>query len=106
MKNRYEFDKKTREDIYERDGFRCIYCNSARALGVAHIFISRAHGGLGVKENGALLCQRCHHDLDNGINGELAEAIKNYTQSYIKKHHQVSEEKIKFKKFKGYKYGG
>ena len=55
-----EFDKKTRELIYTRDNNRCIYCNDKFGLGIAHVFVSRAHGGKGCIENGVLLCTKCH----------------------------------------------
>ena len=58
-----EFNKKTRKLIYERDGNRCIYCNGKFGLGVAHIFISRAHGGKKKKKNGVLLCTSCHRNV-------------------------------------------
>ena len=53
-----------RAEVYARDK-RCIVCGK-QGIPNAHVFVSRAHGGLGVKENVATLCMKCHHDFDNG----------------------------------------
>ena len=78
-----EFDKKTRELIYERDIKRCIYCGGRFGLSIAHIFVNRSHGGKGCKENGVLLCTSCHGNLDNGNNTEKRIQINNYCMNYL-----------------------
>ena len=78
-----EFSQSVREYIYKRDEERCVYCGTIHFLGVAHIFVSRAKGGKGVKENGVLLCQRHHHDLDNGRDAEKAQRIEDYCKRYL-----------------------
>ncbi len=80
-----EFSPSVRKHIYERDEERCVYCGTIHFLGVAHIFVSRAKGGKGVKENGVLLCQRHHHDLDNGRDAEKAERIERFCKDYLTK---------------------
>jgi len=62
-----EISKAVRQLVWERDGGKCIYCNKAGFSNV-HVFVSRAHGGLGVKENVGTLCMLHHHWLDNGLN--------------------------------------
>ena len=61
-----EFPKKERLAIYNRDKNRCIFCGATSSLTIAHVFFSRAKGGLGVQENGVLACRDCHNKLDHG----------------------------------------
>lgn len=81
-----EFDKETRKIIKKRDKEVCIYCGRKGALQIAHIFLSRAFGGRGCKENGVLLCINCHQILDNPIGGrqKLAKKlIEDYCKRYL-----------------------
>lgn len=100
--SRYEFDKKTRERIYSRDRRQCINCGDTSMLGIAHVFISRAKGGLGVEENGVLLCQRCHHEMDNGRVKEIGDMIRRVAEEYLKKQYHIDLEKIRYNKWKNY----
>lgn len=100
----YEFNKKTRERIYERDQRKCVYCHSAGMLGVAHVFIPRSKGGLGIEENGVLLCQRCHHEMDNGKNEVISDMIKHVCELYLETQYEIDLKQIKHNKWKGYKY--
>ena len=97
-----EFDKTTREHIKNRDRNCCIYCKSTNSLQIAHVFISRAQGGKGAKENGVLLCLKCHMILDNYIGTkqkEQAEKIKKYCENYLLKKENVDINKLKYKKY-------
>ena len=78
-----EFDKNTRKLIYERDKKHCIYCGGRFGLAIAHIFVNRSHGGKGCKENGVLLCTKCHNDLDNGNNAKKRQDINQYCMNYL-----------------------
>jgi 5-methylcytosine-specific restriction endonuclease McrA len=100
--SRFEFDKKTREKIYSRDQYRCINCHDTGMLGVAHVFVPRSKGGLGVEENGVLMCQRCHHEMDNGRVKEISEMIKKVAEEYLKKQYHIDLEKIIYNKWKNY----
>lgn len=62
-----EYDKDTRKYIKKRDKEQCYICGAKGGLQIAHIFISRAKGGKGCKENGVLLCVNCHKIVDNPI---------------------------------------
>ena len=83
-----EFNKKTREYIKEREKNRCIVCGTNYNLTIAHIFVSRAHGGKGCKENGILLCKNCHYFiLDNPIGkieNEKAKIYLEFCKNYLK----------------------
>lgn len=72
---------KVRAEIFERDK-HCVSCGSHSTLTVAHVYINRSHGGLGIPENLCLLCTDCHHKYDNGkkTDQELQRAI---VQSYM-----------------------
>lgn len=73
-----EFDKETRKYIKKRDGEKCIICHSKGALQIMHIFLSRAKGGKGCKENGCLGCVKCHKIIDNPIGQIQNETSKRY----------------------------
>lgn len=81
-----EFNKDTRKYIKKRDGNKCIICGNKGALQIMHIFLPRARGGKGCKENGALGCVRCHTIIDNPIGND--EGLKSqeylaYCKSYL-----------------------
>lgn len=79
-----EFDKETRKEIKKRDKDRCIICGSTGALQIAHIWVSRAHGGKGCKENGVILCTKCHQELDNYIGSRYThDLIEKYCKDYL-----------------------
>ena len=94
-----EFSEDERRQIYKRDNKRCIICGSTFGLGVAHIFVSRAHGGKGCKENGVLLCVTCHTALDNGNNAEKRIKINNYCCNYLYKYYgEINKIELIYKK--------
>ena len=79
-----EFSPKERAVIYERDNRRCIYCGSTMFLGAAHVFVSRAQGGKGCRENGVLLCSNvCHFILDQGNDDIRRQRIQKYCEDYL-----------------------
>ena len=70
--------KSVKDKVWERDNHRCIICGSSQAMPNAH-YISRAKGGLGIKENIVTLCQKCHHEFDNTFKRkELGKYIRVY----------------------------
>ena len=77
-----DISQKVKEIVWERDHHKCIYCGSNFAMPNAH-FISRSHGGLGIEENIVTLCQKCHHNYDNGKSKELKEDIRYRIQTYL-----------------------
>lgn len=97
-----EFDKKTREIIYERDYNKCIFCGGTLFLGIAHVFVSRAHGGKGCIENGVLLCQNCHGMLDNGNNTEKRIEINNFCCDYLYNlYGEIDKKELIYDKWRG-----
>lgn len=90
-----EISKETKEAVYERDGGRCVYCQSNKGLPNAH-FIPRSHGGLGIEENILTLCPNCHHDFDNTDN---RQHMKEYFRGYLKaKYHGWEEKNLYYRK--------
>lgn len=88
------FDEKTRAYIKKRDHNRCVICGSQNRLQIMHIFINRAHGGLGVKENGCLGCIHCHKIIDNPI-GQMQNAQSKELKAYCKQY-LIDKEKITY----------
>lgn len=77
----------TRKYVKKRDNDRCIICHKKGALTMAHVFMSRANGGKGCKENIVALCPECHYyTLDNPIGdkrNELSVKYQQYCEHYL-----------------------
>lgn len=84
-----DISREVRKTVTDRDKGRCIVCGSANNLQVAH-FVSRARLGLGIPENLALLCIRCHSSYDNGK--EHIE-IQNLFRTHLQEHYPEWDEK-------------
>lgn len=55
----------TRQNIFRRDSFSCLYCGSRDELTIDHV-VPRSHGGRDSWENLATACRRC-----NGRKGDM-----------------------------------
>lgn len=90
---------KVRKEVLERDKGCCVACGDYRTLTIAHVFVNRSHGGLGVKENLATLCMKCHHDMDNGKKTDQ-EFIRAIVQTYmIDLYGMIDIKKLKYTKW-------
>ncbi|MGN0533004.1 MAG: HNH endonuclease [Eubacterium sp.] len=91
-----DIPKKVKEEVWERDGHRCIICGDYRAMPNAH-YIARSHGGLGIPQNIVTLCLECHHQYDNG---KLHIEYKNIIQSHLRAIYgdEWNEENLIYKK--------
>ena len=78
-----DISMQVKKKVWERDKHHCIYCGNPYAMPNAH-YLSRAHGGLGIEENIVTLCQKCHHNFDNGKSKELKEAIKHKIEVHLR----------------------
>lgn len=94
-----QFSKQTREAIYERDNYSCLFCRLGyhivgknlsnlefNIFDIAH-FVNRSKMGLGIEENGVLLCRWHHHHLDNsnkGLRPEMLSIMEEYLKSKYK----------------------
>jgi len=102
--NLYEFSPKTRKIIYERDNNCCVVCSGKTYLGIAHVFVPRSKGGLGIIENGALLCQECHHAMDNGSDPAYSDMVRYQVEQYMRARYDINNVKLKYNKWEGYQY--
>ena len=74
------FPPAVKERIFERDGHRCVYCQSNEGAPVAH-YIARSQGGLGIEENGLTLCFACHRRYDQS---EHRQEMRAFFREYLK----------------------
>jgi len=83
MKVKQQIRDKFRNDVFERDGFKCVMCGRSDVkLDAHHITNRKIPNGGYVKENGISLCDRwngCH------FKAELFNC--NYTEDYIVEKH-------------------
>lgn len=101
-----EFDRETRKYIKKRDNNECVICGSKNNLQIMHIFLSRAKGGKGCKENGCLGCEKCHKVIDNPIGknqNELSDKNLQYCKEYLIKQENIQSvdkliDELKYKK--------
>lgn len=90
-----DISPRVKKAVWERDHRRCVVCGNTQAMPNAHVFVSRAHGGKGIEENIATLCQKCHHAFDNGRNKEY-ELVSSVLYQYMtKKYPYITPEYIK-----------
>lgn len=104
-----DYDKETRKYIKKRDKNECVICHSKGALQIMHIFLSRAKGGKGCKENGVLGCIKCHSIIDNPIGQEQIKLqqeylAKCYQYLFDKEHITYNDEFINSLKFNKQEY--
>lgn len=91
-----DISAKVRNEVLERDNHSCFICGNYNVQ-IAH-YISRARGGLGIKENLACMCVKCHGQYDNG---NFHKEIKNEFKGYLKAHYPYwDESKLVYKKYK------
>lgn len=92
-----DVSRETRKYIEKRDK-KCIVCGIKKPLTMAHIFISRAKGGKGSKENIVALCPKCHLLIDNPIGNNDYYKGQEYL-AYCKRYLQEKENFEANKKF-------
>lgn len=91
--------QKTKKAVYERDNGLCVVCGK-RGLPEAH-YIPRSHGGLGIEQNIATLCRRCHYEFDFGT-PHNRDAIGYIISCHLKKHYpDWNERDLIYKKYGG-----
>lgn len=74
------FNKRLKDAIIERDGYRCYICGKETNLHVHHI-IPREQGGPHIPENLVTLCSGCHRSVESG---NVEKAIRNCVRRAIK----------------------
>jgi len=58
-KNRPKVSKKSREEVFERDNYRCLHCGTDQDLTIDHIR-PLSKGGKNKKGNMQTLCKQCN----------------------------------------------
>ena len=91
-----QFDKKTREKIFARDNYGCLFCRLGYHIVGKNLsnlefniydtmhFINKSQMGLGIEENGVCGCRYHHSLLDNGNKGlrpEMLSIMEEYLKS-------------------------
>lgn len=91
---RLQFDMKTKQKIAQRD-MTCLFCRQQYHMStagdeygysipdIAH-YVNKSAGGLGIEENGVLVCRYHHQLLDNGnkgLRGEMLFRMEAYLKS-------------------------
>lgn len=85
-----------RNEVLRRDDCKCIICGEKHNLQIAH-YISRARLGLGIPQNLATMCIRCHFQYDNGkFHNEIKEAFKEHLEAH---YDDWNEEDLIYKKW-------
>lgn len=106
-----QFDKNTRETIYERDNYSCLFCKigyHTQGQNMSELefnifdpmhFIPKSKLGLGIEENGVCGCRYHHHILDNGNLG-LREEMLMIMEEYLKQcYPEWAKDKLVYRKY-------
>ena len=102
--NKLDFPPKTKQEMMERDK-GCVYCGKTSTLTYAHIFVARSKMGLGLINNGVILCMRHHGILDNGVDSNMANKIDKYCKNYLTNiYGKIDIESLKYNKWKNFKF--
>jgi 5-methylcytosine-specific restriction endonuclease McrA len=56
--------KPTRENIFRRDGMKCVYCDSTKNLTIDHV-LPRCRGGANTWDNLTTCCSKCNNKKDD-----------------------------------------
>lgn len=80
----YKTVSLSRQNIYKRDGFRCVYCNSRENLTLDHV-VPRSQGGRDSWKNLVTACQKCNTYKGNRTpeEAEMVMHRKPYRPSFI-----------------------
>ena len=97
IKSACDISPSVRREVTNRDGGRCIVCGSHDGIQIAH-YISRGRLGLGIPQNLACLCVRCHFEYDNG---KLHQEIKNIFREHLSASYEDwDESKLTYSKWR------
>lgn len=97
---------EVKRKVFARDNRRCIVCgmyipqdDEGHYIGGgphAH-YIRRSQGGKGIEENVVTLCDKCHHDYDNGFHRrEYEDWIGEYLDKFYP---DFPDEKRRYNKY-------
>ena len=96
MSKACDISAKVRQEVLKRDNHCCILCGEYNVQ-IAH-YIPRSRGGLGIPQNLACLCVRCHGDYDNS---KYHKQIKSQFKTYLKAvYEDWQEDKLIYSKWR------
>lgn len=73
-----DISPQVRRTVTERDQGACIVCGSTQGIQLAH-YLPRSRLGLGIPQNLACMCFRCHAAYDqNGLRREIGQIFREY----------------------------
>lgn len=106
-----QFSKETREAIYTRDNYSCLFCRLGYHIVGKNLssiefnifdamhFINKSQMGLGVEQNGVCGCRYHHSLLDNGNKG-LRKEMLSIMEEYLKsKYPDWDKDKLIYRKW-------
>jgi len=82
---KHKFTNKTKQEILDRDGGRCVICESNKIGSPHHIFFgieAEYTEDANIADKGVLLCMRCHHYIHHEGDKEKRELCKRYLGYY------------------------
>lgn len=92
-KDYLEISKKTKLEVWARDGGKCVVCGNHCAMPNSHV-VRRSRGGLGIKENVVTHCLKCHMAYDS-----FDPEIVLKTEKYVRElYPDWTKEKVTYKK--------
>lgn len=81
-KKNTDISSRSRKEVHERDGIRCVYCGRTdKPIELAH-YISRAQGGKGVPQNLLSLCTDCHRRYDGAERNDMRDFLRDYLKAH------------------------
>lgn len=74
----------TRQNVYRRDGNKCVYCSGTKNLTLDHV-VPKSRGGRNTWDNLVTCCMKCNNKKDNKTPREagMAMRVKPYAPSYV-----------------------
>lgn len=76
-----DISPRVRRIVTERDEGKCIVCGTMMGIQIAH-YRPRSQLGMGIPENLACMCFRCHADYDQGgLRKVIGDIFREYLQS-------------------------
>jgi hypothetical protein len=90
-----DISPEVKKKVWERDGHCCIICGNTQAMPNSH-YIRRSRQGLGIEQNVVTMCEKCHHETDNG---DMQEIYRARMREYLMAHYpDWNEEDLIYKK--------
>jgi len=72
----WSHNQKLIEKIYERDGYKCVYCGSTENLSIDHR-IPQKYGGNNSEKNLVTACKKCNSSKNCRLEDSLREQVIN-----------------------------